>query len=136
MYGEQDCSRFIQQIFSTAGVDLPRNSLQQARVGRLIARFNGDSSEEKRLDVLSDNSIGGISILHISGHIMLFLGNAEGIPYAIHDMKGYAEPGPEGELHRVVNRVVVTNLMIGEGTRSGPYLKRLVTVRAFEGGSS
>jgi len=35
-----------------------------------------------------------------------------------------------------VNRVVVSNLRIGEGTRSGPYLKRLVTVRAFEIGPS
>lgn len=136
MYGEQDCSQFIQQIFATVGIDLPRNSLQQARVGRLIAKFNGKSSEEKRLGVLSDNSIGGISILYMSGHIMLFLGNADGAPYAIHDMRGYSEPGPEGEFHRVVNRVVVTNLMIGDGTRSGPYLRRLVTVRAFEGGAS
>jgi hypothetical protein len=136
MHGEQDCSRFIQEIFSTVGIQLPRNSLQQARVGRLIARFKGDSSEKKRLSALSDNSIGGISILQMNGHIMLFLGNSDGDPYAIHDMQGYSEPSPEGERLMVVNRVVVSNLRIGEGTRSGPFLKRLVTVRAFEIGSS
>lgn len=136
MYGEQDCSRFIEGIFSTVGIQLPRNSLQQARVGRLIARFKGDSSEEKRLVALSDNSIGGISILHMNGHIMLFLGNVDGDPYAIHDMRGYSEPSPQGERTLLVNRVVVSNLRIGEGTKTGPYLKRLVTVRAFEIGSS
>lgn len=136
MHGEQDCSRFIQQIFSTVGIQLPRNSYQQARVGRLIARFRGDSTEQNRLTALSDNSIGGISILQMNGHIMLFLGNVGGDPYAIHDMRGYPVPGPDGERLMIVNRVVVSNLRIGEGTRSGPYLKRLVTVRAFEIGRS
>jgi len=136
MHGEQDCSRFIQQIFATVGVQLPRNSLQQARVGRLIAKFNGSSSDENRLDALSDNSIGGISILHMAGHIMLFLGNVDGDPYAIHDMQAYSTPSPDGERLMIVNRVVVSNLRIGEGTKSGTYLKRLVTVRAFEKGPS
>lgn len=132
MHGEQDCSRFIQQIFATVGVQLPRNSLQQARVGRLIARFNGSSSDENRLVALSDNSIGGISILHMAGHIMLFLGNVDGNPYAIHDMLAYSEPAPDGERLMIVNRVVVSNLRIGDGTKSGTFLRRLVTVRAFE----
>lgn len=136
MHGEQDCSRFIQQIFSTVGIQLPRNSLQQARVGRLIAKFNGTSTEKNRLVALSDNSIGGISILHMSGHIMLFLGNVNGDPFAIHDIQGYSELGPDGERRIVVNRVVVSNLRIGEGTKSGTFLKRLVTVRSFEKSST
>jgi hypothetical protein len=136
MHGEQDCSRFIEEVFSTVGVQLPRNSLQQARVGRLIALFNGSVPEEKRLSVLSDNTNAGISILHMNGHIMLFLGCVGSDPYAIHDMRGYAEPTPDGECLRLVNRVVVSNLRLGEGTRSGPILKRLVTVRAFEKKSS
>jgi hypothetical protein len=135
-HGEQDCSRFIEEVFSTVGIQLPRNSLQQAKVGRLIARFNGAVPEQERLSVLSDNSYSGISILHMSGHIMLFLGCVGGDPYAIHDMQSYAEPTPEGECLRVVNRVVVSNLRLGEGTKSGPFLKRLVTVRAFEKKSS
>jgi hypothetical protein len=135
-HGEQDCSRFIEEVFSTVGIQLPRNSLQQAKVGRLIASFNNSVTEEKRLSVLSDNSYGGISILHMNGHIMLFLGCVGGAPYAIHDMRGYAEPTPDGELLMMVNRVVVSSLRLGEGTRSGPFLKRLVTVRAFEKKSS
>jgi hypothetical protein len=131
-YGEQDCSRFIEMVFSTVGVQLPRNSTQQAKVGRLIAKFNGAVSEEQRLSALSDNAYGGISILHMNGHIMLFLGNVNGAPYAIHDMQGYPEPTPQGECMRVVNRVVVSNLRLGEGTKTGPILKRLVTVRVFE----
>jgi hypothetical protein len=136
MHGEQDCSRFIQEIFSTVGLQFPRNSLQQAKVGRLIAGFTRESSIEKRLGALSDGSLGGTGILHMSGHIMLFLGSADGIPYAIHDMRGYSEPNGKDERFRLVNRVVVTNLRIGEGTKTGAFLQRLVTVRAVENGSS
>jgi hypothetical protein len=132
MYGERDCSRFIKEIFSTVGLCLPRNSLQQAKAGRLVAKFDSSAGEAGRLAVLSDNSMGGTMVLHMKGHIMLFLGNVDGDPYAIHDMMEYSEAGPRGEQKRVVNRVVVSNLRIGEGTRAGTFLNRLVTVRAYD----
>ncbi len=134
MHGEQDCSRFIQVIFSTVGIQFPRNSLQQAKVGRLIAGFTRQTELEKRLDLLSDPTLGGTSILHMNGHIMLFLGSVGGVPYAIHDMRGYSEPLGKKERFRLVNRVVVSNLYLGEGTNSGTYLQRLLTVRAVEDG--
>ncbi|MFY9399281.1 MAG: SH3 domain-containing protein [Desulfomonilia bacterium] len=136
MYGEQDCSRFIQLVFSTVGIQFPRNSLQQAKVGRLIADFARESDRARRLEALSDASLGGVSILHMNGHIMLFLGAVGGVPYAIHDMRGYSEPDGDRERFRLVNRVVVSSLGLGEGTRSGSYLNRLLTVRAVENGSS
>ncbi|HPW67857.1 MAG TPA: SH3 domain-containing protein [Deltaproteobacteria bacterium] len=132
MHGEQDCSRFIQVVFSTVGVQFPRNSLQQAKVGRLIAGFTRQTGFEERLDLLSDPTLGGTSILHMSGHIMLFLGSVDGAPYAIHDMRGYSEPVGKEERFRLVNRVVVSNLYLGQGTTSGAYLQRLLTVRAVE----
>lgn len=132
MHGGQDCSRFIEEVFSTVGIQLPRNSLQQARVGRLVASFDGSVPEEQRRSVLSRSSCGGISILHMKGHIMLYLGCVGGDPYAIHDMQGYYEPAPGGERLRVVNRVVVSNLRLGEGTREGTIIRRLVTARALE----
>ena len=47
MHGEQDCSRFLQEIFATVGISLPRNSSQQAEVGRRLAQFNEKSTEKK-----------------------------------------------------------------------------------------
>ena len=72
----------------------------------------------------------------MNGHIMLFLGSVGGVPYAIHDMRGYTEPDGDRERFRLVNRVVVSTLGLGEGTSSGSYLGRLLTVRAVENGSS
>jgi hypothetical protein len=129
MFGEQDCSRFIQVIFATAGIHFPRNSSQQAKVGRLVAVFDESIPVPDRMQKISSEMIPGISILQMNGHIMLYLGLDDGVPYAIHDMWGYGEPGRGRENLRVVNRVVVTNLSLGQGTNSGSLLERLVSLR-------
>lgn len=132
MSGEQDCSRFIEEVFSTVGIYLPRNSRKQAMSGRLVGPTNPDSKEEKMLDLLINETPAGTSILQINGHIMLFLGVIDGSPYAIHDMWAYAVPGHEAEELKVVNRVVVTNLYLGKGTDAGTFLERLLAIRSLD----
>ena len=132
MFGEQDCSRFIQVIFSTVGIHFPRNSYQQAKVGRLVANFDKSVPVAERIQKISLEMQPGISILQMNGHIMLYLGLVDGEAYAIHDMWGYGEPGQGRENLRVVNRVVVTNLSLGQGTNSGSLLERLVTLRVVD----
>ena len=41
MNGQQDCSQFVQEVFATMGIALPRDSSDQARVGRLISSLRG-----------------------------------------------------------------------------------------------
>lgn len=129
MYGEQDCSRFIDEIFATVGILLPRNSSKQARVGRLIAEYLEDVPGEVKGKTLYSAGVGGITILRLKGHILLFLGCVKGKPYAIHETWGYRERVWSGDRVRVINRVVVTDLCLGDGTKKGSYLDRLVTVR-------
>ncbi len=131
MFGEQDCSRFIQEVFATAGIYLPRNSTQQAKVGRSAAFFYADMPGEERLRQVSDHARAGISIMQMNGHIMLYLGTYNGELYAIHDLWGYAEPGDGAENLRVVNRVAVTDLSLGGSGSSGSLLERLVAVRVI-----
>ena len=129
MFGEQDCSRFIQVIFATAGIHFPRNSSQQAKVGRLVAVFDENISACDRMQKILLEVKPGISILQMNGHVMLYLGLVDGLPYAIHDMWGYGEQGLQRENLRVVNRVVVTSLSLGQGTLHGSLLERLITLR-------
>jgi hypothetical protein len=131
MYGEQDCSRFIQEIFATAGIFLPRNSSQQAKVGRLAAQFDESITTEERRQLISRDAAAGITLLQMSGHIMLYLGMTCGENYAIHDMWGYGEKDHGRENLRVVNRVVVTTLSLGTDTKSGSLLDRLIMVRTL-----
>ena len=129
MRGEQDCSRFIQQIFATTGIQLPRNAIDQAKTGLLIGEFNGTVPGEEKVEALKTKATGGLTLLYLRGHIMLFLGMSDGAPYAIHATWAYRENIGGQDTIRLVNRVAVTDLSLGKGTGKGSLLERLVTVR-------
>jgi len=133
MYGEQDCSEFLQEIFATVGILLPRNSSVQSKVGVLVGEFDKKSSGEERLRLLSEKAVGGITVLYLKGHIMLFLGIVDGKPYAIHAIWAYRQhSGFEKDYIRVINRVAVTDLSLSKGSPKGSLMERLVTVRKID----
>lgn len=131
MNGEQDCSRFLQQVFSTVGITLPRNSKEQIQVGERLGQFGGETKAEEKLRVLSE-APAAISFLGMPGHIMLFLGMAEDRPYAIHATWAYRERQGDADVARVINRIVVSDLSLGEGSRKGSLLERLNRVIAVK----
>jgi hypothetical protein len=141
MYGEQDCSSLIQEVFSTVGLVMPRNANQQAQVGILAASFSGQENPDVKLAALQHQAVPGITTLYMQGHIMLYLGSVEGRPYVIHASWGYrekclgAKSGQEcrQEAVCVMNRVVVSDLSLGEGSRKKSLLQRLLTVRRVDG---
>ncbi len=124
-FGERDCSQFLCEIFSTVGIILPRNSAGQARVGRPVEGFVADSSEHAKKDLLANGAVPGATLLRFPGHIMLYLGVVDGEPYAIHATWGYRERRGRSDITRLVNRVVVSTLSLGEGSKAGSHLKRL-----------
>lgn len=128
MYGEQDCSRFIQQVFATVGIRLPRNSADQAKAGKPVAEFGPMTSDDIKIRSLG-LAAGGITTLYMKGHIMLYLGKAGSVPYAIHETWAYRVPGDDGDLIYKINRVAVTDLDLGTGSRGGSLLSRLQSVR-------
>ncbi len=131
MYGEQDCSRYIQQIFATVGVNFPRNSADQAMVGKRVAEFDPDTPEEFKIRSL-DQATGGIAVLYLKGHVMLYLGKAGLMPYSIHETWAYRVRNGDKDLTYKINRVAVTDLDLGKGTRNGSLLERLKSVRMVQ----
>ncbi len=131
MNGEQDCSRFLQEVFATVGIHLPRDSKEQAKVGRLLGEFNDETTDFDKLKVLRQAQ-GGTTILPLKGHIMLYLGMVDNRPYAIHALWAYREDNNGEDRIRVINRVAVTDLYLGEGSKKGSLLHRLIAVRAIE----
>ncbi len=130
MYGEQDCSRFIQQIFATVGINLPRNSYDQGMVGNLIAEFDSESSEDTKNKILK-NVPGGIVLLYLKGHIMLYLGKEGNSHHVIHETWAYRAPGSGYDLVYKIGRVAVTDLYLGQRSSNGSLLERLKSVRAI-----
>jgi hypothetical protein len=131
MYGEQDCSRYIQQVFATVGVNFPRNSADQAMVGKRVAEFDPDTPEFIKTRSL-DQAGGGITTLYLKGHIMLYLGKVGLQPYAIHETWAYRVRNGDQDMTYKINRVAVTDLDLGKGTRNGSLLERLKSVRMVQ----
>ncbi len=130
-HGNQDCSQFIQSVFSTVGIQLPRNSAAQARVGRDLVTFDTPLPEHERRASVISSGLPAASLLYMKGHIMLYLGNVMDKPYVIHDLWGYRDSGIWGDRIRVTNRVVITGLELGRGTGRGSLLKLLKSVRGM-----
>ena len=103
MYGEQDCSKFLEEVYATVGVQLPRNSSSQAKVGKSQIELKGLSDIQK-INKLNKNFNLGATILHLSGHIVLYLGEYKGVPYIIHTAWG------SSSRHFALGRTAVTPL--------------------------
>ncbi|MEA3418056.1 MAG: SH3 domain-containing protein [Campylobacterota bacterium] len=86
MFGEQDCSKFLQEIYATVGIILPRNSGEQKKTGKTLITFGG--TLEERSHQLTVSARPASTLLHLPGHIMLYLGIHEGTPYIIHTVWG------------------------------------------------
>jgi len=112
MYGEQDCSKFLQEIYATVGVKLPRNSVSQSNVGKEKMELSEVSETSKR-EFLNNFSMIGGTILHLKGHIVLYLGEYKGEPYIIHTVWG------ESSKHFALGRTAVTSLNFNN------YLKKI-----------
>jgi hypothetical protein len=124
MYGKQDCSAFLDEVFATVGIVLPRDSKNQALAGKVLANFDNKISNEHKIQALKDVP-GGTAILPMRGHIMLYLGMFEGRPYGIHAIWAYREHKGGKDIPRVINHVTVSDLSLGEGSQKGSLLKRL-----------
>jgi cell wall-associated NlpC family hydrolase len=106
MYGEQDCSKFIQEVYATTGIKLPRNSLSQSEVGEEKIELKEMSREQKRA-ILSKLEVGK-TILHLPGHIVLYIGEYKGEPYIIHTVWG------SSRRHFALGRTAVTALSFND----------------------
>lgn len=130
MYMEQDCSKFIQEIFFTFGFKLPRNSSAQTKFGDIV--YNRDLKQKLHSHNLENliytKAKAGITLLQLQGHIMLYIGNQNGKNYVIHDTFGYNEKINGRIYTNVVNKVEVTTLDIGESSESGSLLDRIKNV--------
>jgi len=131
MYGEQDCSRFLQMVFATVGISLPRDSKDQAQVSNTIVNFDEKSDDATKMDALLQ-APAGHTLLAMKGHIMLYLGTVNGKPYAIHDTTGYKQMVDQKEVTYAIDRVIISDLSLGQGTEKGSLLRRLTRTVAIE----
>jgi cell wall-associated NlpC family hydrolase len=109
-YNARDCSGFVSEVYRGFGVQLPRNTRDQA-VSPALNRiaFTEVDDHATRLAVLGTLQVG--DLIYIPGHVMMVIGRDRGMPYVIHDTTGITYRDAAGKLTRVsLNGVSVTPL--------------------------
>ena len=124
MFEERDCSRLVMDVFKCFGFRLPRTSTSLLKASGAVLEL-GEYDRETRIELLNA-SPGGITLTGWPGHIMIYLGNVLGTPYVIQATWGRREPleGGVDVTHRLA-RVLVSDLMIGDGSSRGARIDRL-----------
>ena len=100
-----DCSAFVQDVYRSMGINIPRDTGNQRGCMPIWAVFNNVSNAE-RWDIVSRAPVG--SLLHKPGHVMMRLGNdAEGRPLIIHAASSYIDDD-SGKVY--IRKVIVSDL--------------------------
>lgn len=110
--GKRDCSSMLRDLFTPFGIFLPRNSSQQARAGDRRT-LEGLSIQQKEALLLAEG-LPFRTLVHLPGHIMLYIGEEDGRPLLFHAIWGVRSKLPDGSEGRVVlGSTVVTSLTPG-----------------------
>ena len=131
--GTRDCSGFVSEVYRAFGLQLPRNTSDQA-VSPALDRiaFGPDDSREERLAVLRGLGVG--DLVYIPGHVMMVIGRDGDETYVIHDVTGVSVRGRDGAAARVpLNAVSVTpleSLLAGDDATLVERITSIQRVRA------
>ena len=128
-YNGRDCSGFVSEVYRSFGVDLPRNTGDQA-VSPALNRiaFTDADDRERRLAVLQQAQVG--DLVFIPGHEMMVIGHYRGVPYVIHDTAGPSYLGPDGTLVRLaLNGVSVTPLTPLMASPEVSFVDRITSIQ-------
>ncbi len=95
-----DCSAFVQNVYRSMGIEIPRDADCQENAMPIFAVFN-DVTTAERFDIVSRAPIG--SLLFKPGHVMMRLGNDENNnPLIIHSASSYYVSGEKIYIRKVI----------------------------------
>lgn len=127
-YNGRDCSGFVSEVYRSMGVQLPRNTSDQA-VSPVFARtrFDASSTRAQRMAAVAALDVG--DLIYIPGHVMMFAGRIDGMPYVIHDTNGGSYLDSSGELRSMrLNGVSLTPLLPLRFGKDHDYVDRITNI--------
>ncbi|RXJ97302.1 hypothetical protein CRV00_00240 [Malaciobacter molluscorum] len=86
IFNFRDCSSFTQDFFSVFGKYLERNSSKQLNNGRYINIKN--LTNQKKKEFIIKNAKPFKTLIHLPGHIMLYIGSKKDEPLVMHNVWG------------------------------------------------
>jgi len=109
-FNGRDCSGFVSEIYRSMGVELPRNTSDQA-VSPALNRIalTARDGRDRRAALVRELRTG--DLVYIPGHVMMVIGQVDGEPYVIHDTTGLTWRDADGTTRRAkTNGVTVSPL--------------------------
>ena len=128
-YNGRDCTGFVGEIYKTFGLLMPRNSGQQGKAsyGENI-NFNAKSKKQDKMKAISQLEIG--DLIYIPGHVVMYLGDDDGQPYIIHDVKGLSYYDEDNKFYQgTLNGVSVTPLLPLHLSKTTSYLDKIYNIK-------
>ncbi len=99
-----DCTGIVREIYRCFGILMPR--VGQSSVKGVCTTDMTDMSSSEKLDVITSLTPG--SLLSFSGHIMIYIGTSDDIPYVISAVGTLVAPSP-GNTDKLHPRSVILN---------------------------
>jgi cell wall-associated NlpC family hydrolase len=131
--GERDCSSFVYDLFAAFGAPLGRHSSVQAVLGQPSVTLAG-LSEPAKLEAIREASREALVILHMPGHVLLYLGRDGEHDYGISSLSEMHVPCPGGpDTVQRIDRVAVTTLDVGRGSARTSFIERIDRMAVFGG---
>ncbi len=132
MYNGRDCSGFTHDVFLSMGVDLPRDSKQQAMVGTQLGYFKPFQDDTERKAALR-SARPGITLLKLPKHQMIYIGTVNDQFYVIHST--WAERTGEDKIadeKNRINQVVVSDLELNGKSWVGSLGDRILSINEVD----
>jgi cell wall-associated NlpC family hydrolase len=112
MYGQRDCSSTLRDMYAPFGIWLPRNSSQQAKVGKIIKLEN--LSDKEKVSIIKTLAVPFQTLLYKKGHIVLYVGTFNNDIVVFHNTWGIKTIKDDIEGRVVVGKTVFSTLRLGE----------------------
>jgi len=116
MYGQRDCSSTLRDMYAPFGIWLPRNSSQQAKVGKIISLE--ELNDEEKIALIKEKAIPFQTLLYKKGHIVLYVGTFGGEIAIFHNTWGIKTKKDDVEGRVVIGKTVFSSLKLGRNVEN------------------
>ena len=128
-YNGRDCSGFVSEVYRSMGVELPRNTSDQA-VSPALNRIALDANDDRAHRLVLVHALQVGDLVYIPGHVMMVIGQVDGEPYVIHDTTGLSWRDRDGTRHRAdTNGVTVSPLTPLMFNDTQTYVDRITNIQ-------
>jgi cell wall-associated NlpC family hydrolase len=131
-----DCSSTLVTLFQPFGIWLPRNSADQARTVQPSLDLTGLDRTQKLIR-LKQQGVPFLTLGWMPGHVVLYMGEKQGIPYLFNNLWGIktVDPTTQQAGRALIGRSVIMPLNADAGYTNVPYtlldrLQRLIVITA------